>query len=253
MKLFTRAAATLGTLAIAVGLCAPGVAGAKSYYPTVIEAPSIIAVDQAGVNPEAEFIFCTLAAIGWTKDTDIPRGITAGHCAPMTVASEKRKVYHATGTTIDDIDFSRPIGTVIDRTGKSDEARDAALIEFFDYVGVTSKVSLDGAPPVPIRGVIPVSEMNRLPDLILCSQGATSGFHCGDRRKDAPASKESFSATIPSRPGDSGAGVFALTQSGLYLVGLLTASNGENSPIGVGTPMATIVDRFGLTWDRNNA
>ncbi|WP_336794246.1 hypothetical protein [Gordonia malaquae] len=206
-----------------------GRAGAETDKP--IAAPSWIAIeDQFG-----DVRLCTLTAIGWDKaNTNNPRGITSGHCADSWGSGHK--VYLSSGPSVEQTDFSRQIGTVLKVLKKTEG--DASLIRFEKGVRTTTKVSLNGEPAQPVVGFLTLKEVDAMRP-VLCSHGMTTGFACGAVRF---VEDGLLSVDIPTAPGDSGAGTFARGPDGLYLAGQTVSKDG------VGNPIESVVNDFGITW-----
>lgn len=229
----TRTACILaGVLALLAALTAPMAPSAHAESLRVA-APTRIAVEQA----DGSYTFCTLAAIGRDKDNrNSPRGITAGHCADEGTAIGQ-DVHLGHGTEV-----GRRIGTILDVTRASDDvAPDAASIEFLQGIRVTTRVSLHGEESRPVKGVLAVRDVDALRP-VLCMHGSTTGYQCGPLGTVSEPLGVLGVDGLSTAEGDSGAGVFAVTDQGLYLAGMHTAADGT------GVPMELIANRLGVVW-----
>ncbi|WP_419717519.1 hypothetical protein [Gordonia malaquae] len=185
----------------------------------------VAAATEIAVESADGWSYCTVAAIGTSRRGAI-FALTAGHCG-----AEGDAVYSAHGEQVGD-----RVGEV--RRVVAIDDGDLGVIALDVGTTYTDSVDLNGEGPLPIVGVLSPEELNQVQSPQICSRGATSGYRCG--ALNGHASDDRVQVSAPSAPGDSGAGLFLRTESGLYLVGVHVARDG------LGTPVSDQLDKWGL-------
>lgn len=210
--LSVRLAAAFGVL-LTVLACGFTAAEAVAAGP---EQGSVGAHTPLAVAAEGQWKYCTLAAIGLSGGGG-RYGVTAGHCGQVGDL-----VYERSGDRL-----LRVIGRIHRATSVADG--DVGLVALGEGVAVEWSVRWGGGSGREIAGVLGPEDVAQFDRLQVCSQGATSGFVCGEM---VEVDRRAIRRNVPSGPGDSGAGLFVLDADGrAWLIGVHVAKGGLGSPV----------------------